>query len=86
VEEVHYCEINNYKVRFLLPDCKGHRDVLCLETPLLGKRDALPDDLVQDISCAFQLNAAKIFTAGGKVRILLGQESKIPPVCISCNG
>ena len=75
VNEVRYCEINFYKVRFQLPDGGGHRDVLCLETPSLGKRDPLPSDLVQDVSRAFQVNTAKLFTAGGKVQFLLGQDT-----------
>ena len=75
VNEVRYCEINFYKVRFQLPDGGGHRDVLCLETPSLGKRDPLPSDLVQDVSRAFQVNTAKLFTAGGNVQILLGQDT-----------
>jgi hypothetical protein len=48
VNEVRYCEINFYKVRFQLPDGGVHRDVLCLETPSLGKRDHLPSELVQE--------------------------------------
>ena len=41
VNEVRYHEINFYKVRFISPNGGGHRDVLCLETPSLGKRDPL---------------------------------------------
>jgi hypothetical protein len=75
VNETKYCEISFYRVHFLLPDGKGHRDVLCLETPSLGKRDSLPVDLVKDVARAFELNTANIFTAGGKVQVLLGQDT-----------
>ena len=74
VNEVKYAEINFYKVRFNLPTGK-FRDVFCLETPSLGQRDPLPDDLVQDVARAFQINKAKFFTAGGKVEILIGQDT-----------
>ena len=75
VNEVRYHEINFYRVRFLSPDGGGVRDVLCLETPSLGKRDPLPDDLVEDVARAFQVATTKIFTAGGDVNILLGQDT-----------
>ena len=75
VNEVRYHKINFYKVRFISPNGGGHRDVLCLETPSLGKRDPLPVDLVEDVGRAFQVATTKIFTAGGNVNILLGQDT-----------
>jgi hypothetical protein len=41
----------------------------------LGKRDSLHVDLVKDVARAFELNTANIFTAGGKVQVLLGQDT-----------
>jgi hypothetical protein len=75
VNEVRYHEINFYRVRFISPNGAGHRDVLCLETPSLGSRDPLPDDLVEDVGRAFQVATTKFFTAGGNVNILLGQDT-----------
>ena len=67
--------ISFYRIRFRSPDGGGVRDVLCLETPSLGRRDPLPDDLVEDVAKAFQVATSKIFTAGGDVNILLGQDT-----------
>ena len=75
VNETKYHEISFYRIRFRSPDGSGARDVLCLETPSLGRRDPLPDDLVEDVAKAFQVATSKIFTAGGDVNILLGQDT-----------
>jgi hypothetical protein len=75
VNETRYHEISFYRIRFRSPDGCNVRDVLCLETPSLGRRDPLPDDLVTDVAKAFQVSKSKIFTAGGDVQVLLGQDT-----------
>ena len=64
-----------YKIRLVLAD-KTTRVILGLECDSLGGRPALPPPLVEAVCKEFNYDAKNIFQSGGRITLLLGQDTQ----------
>ena len=78
VNKIEEVQINFYKLRIVIYSSSTgltEREFLALETPYLGKRAEIPNDLVNDVAKAVGYKATDFFVSAGKVNVLLGQDT-----------
>ena len=54
---------------------KGSYILFALATNGLGYRDEIPDGIIHDIAVMFKCDPMNIYKGGGRIRLLLGQDS-----------